>query len=123
MTAEEHETHLQKAQRMQDRLVNFSTNGGFDGGVDAYRKLRGELLAVAGIDDLLPSFVKRHRDLGAYWQFIKREFKHYAKRRDFLWDKKVGVVGYHDRDIERTAMGIMSASVSRGLHPSPFLPS
>jgi hypothetical protein len=72
---------------MQDQLVNYSTNGGFDGGDDAYRKLRGELLAVAGIDDLLPSFVKRHRDLGAYWQFIKREFKHYAERRDFLWEK------------------------------------
>jgi hypothetical protein len=87
MTTEEHETALQKAQRMQDQLVNYSTNGGFDGGDDAYRKLRGELIAVAGIDDLLPSFVKRHRDLGAYWQFIKREFKHYAERRDFLWEK------------------------------------
>jgi hypothetical protein len=86
MEEQTEETVLQKAQRMQDQLVNFSTGVGFDGGDDAYRKLRGELLAVAGIDDLLPRFVKRHRDLGAYWQFIKREFKHYAERRDFLWE-------------------------------------
>jgi hypothetical protein len=84
---EERETALEKAQRMQDQLVSFSTNGGFEGGDEAYRKLRGELLAAAGDDDLFPNFVKRCRDLGAYWQFIKREFRHYAERRDFLWEK------------------------------------
>ena len=86
MTAEEHGTALLKAQRMQDQLVSFSTNGGFDGGDEAYRKLRSELIASAGLDDLLPSFVKRHRDLASYWQFIKKKLPTYAERRDFVWD-------------------------------------
>ena len=51
---EERETALEKAHRMQDQLVSFSTNGGFEGGDEAYRKLRGELLAAAGDDDLFP---------------------------------------------------------------------
>jgi len=80
------ETALQKAQRMQDQLVNFSTSGGFEGDDAEFRRLRGELLALPGVEDLIPDFVKRYRDLGSYWQFIKRKFAHYAERRDFLWD-------------------------------------
>jgi hypothetical protein len=80
------ETALEKAQRMQDQLVNFSTGGGFEGEDAAFRKLRTEVLAIAGVDQLLPSFIKRHRDLNSFWQFIKRKFQHYAERREFLWE-------------------------------------
>ena len=86
MTADESETPLLKAQRMQDQLVKFSVGGGFDGGDDAFRKLRSELSGLAGIDALVPDFVKKHRDLGSYWQFIKKAFATYAERREFLWD-------------------------------------
>ena len=83
MTAE---TELLKAQRLQDQLVSYSTGGGFAGGDDAYRKLRSELIASTDLDDLLPIFVKHHRDLGSYWQFIKKKFPRYAERREFGWD-------------------------------------
>lgn len=86
MSGQPHETALEKAQRMQDQLVHYSTGQGFKDGDDAFRKLRGELLALPGIEERLPSFVKRHRDLGSFWQFIKKEFKTYAERREFLWD-------------------------------------
>jgi hypothetical protein len=80
------ESTLAKAQRMQDELVKFSTGGGFEGNDLAYRALRTELLAIQDIQELLPTFVKRHRDLSSFWEFIKEQFAHYAERRKFLWD-------------------------------------
>ena len=109
---EELENTLQKAERMQDQLVSFSTSGGFEGGDDAYRKLRGELLAVGGLDDLLPSFVKRYRDLGAYWQFIKREFQHYADRREFLWEKFRPLLDHLEADERHPAARPIEAALT-----------
>lgn len=80
------DTTLAKVERMQDELVKFSTGGGFEGGNNAFRQLRSELRAIPGIQDLLPTFVKRYRDLDSYWQFVKRTHATYAARRDFLWD-------------------------------------
>lgn len=86
MVVDNPETVLQKVQRMQDELVKFSTSGGFDGNDEAFRKLRAELLHIGGVDELMPSFIKRHRDLNSYWQFIKRKFGTYEERRVYLWD-------------------------------------
>lgn len=80
------DTVLERAQQLQDQLVSYSTNGGFEGGDDAYRQLRSGLLELPHVQDLLPAFVKRHRDLGSYWQFIKQKFPTYAERRTFIWD-------------------------------------
>ena len=86
MTIETQETALQKVQRMQDELVKYSTAGGFEGKDEAFRKLRAELLLIGGVDELMPPFIKRHRDLDSYWQFIKRKFATYEERRVFLWE-------------------------------------
>jgi hypothetical protein len=80
------ESALAKAQRMQDELVKYSTGGVYEGGDEAYRVLRSELLGLADIQELLPTFIKRHRDLASYWQFIKHKLSTYAERREFLWD-------------------------------------
>jgi Abortive infection C-terminus len=80
------ESALAKTQRMQDELVKFSAGGVFEGGDDAYRVLRSELLSLADIQESLPTFIRRHRDLAAYWQFIKHKHSTYAERRQFLWD-------------------------------------
>lgn len=79
-------TALEQAQRLQDQLVAYSTNGGFEGGDEDYRRLRAALLAHSTAQELVPAFVKRYRDLASYWQFIKQKFPTYAERRTFLWD-------------------------------------
>ena len=86
MSGDDVETMLQKAQRLQDQLINESTGINFEGGVAAYQSLRKELLGTARIETLVPAFVKKHRDLRSYWQFIKSEYGSYAERRQFLWD-------------------------------------
>src|SRR5688500_11380947 len=83
---EEETTVLEKVQRLQDGLVAFSTDGDFDGGNAVYKRLRRELLDRADLRDKVPEFIRRYRDLSQFWHFIKTKFRHYAERRDFLWD-------------------------------------
>ena len=78
---------LDKVQRMQDGLVAFSTNGSFDGDDPSYKSLRRELLERPDITNKIPKFIRRCRDLGQYWQFIKHEYGTYQERREFLWDR------------------------------------
>lgn len=50
-----------------------------------YPALRKELLQHPLTKHALPPFVLTCRDLGQFWQFIKREFGTYAERREFIW--------------------------------------
>ena len=42
----------------------------------------------------LPSFIRSCRDISQFWEFIKRKFKHYSERRDFLWQEFQPVLDY-----------------------------
>lgn len=78
---------LETVERFQDELVSFSTGGsGFGQGRLDFKTERQRVIDVASDSGLLPDFVRRYRDLEAYWQFIKRKHGTYAERRDFLWD-------------------------------------
>jgi len=79
-------TILDKVLRLQDSLVSFSTGGAFDGEDVEYQRLRRELIARADIKNKIPDFVRRYRDLGQYWQFIKHKYGTYKERREYLWD-------------------------------------
>jgi hypothetical protein len=85
---------LEKVQRLQDSLVAFSTGGQFDGSDSVYQRLRRELLERADIRDKVPDFVRRHRDLGQFWQFIKFKLGKYAERREFIWDSFRPLIDY-----------------------------
>lgn len=105
------EDTLAKAQRMQDELVSFSTGGGFEGDDQAYRALRSELLAIADIQELLPSFIKRYRDLSSFWDFIKHKFAHYAERRQFFWDSFQPLLDRLESEISHPAAGHIEATL------------
>jgi len=85
---------LDKVTRLQDGLVAFSTGGKFDGGDYVYQRLRRELLEQPDIRDKFPEYVRRHRDLGQFWQFIKFKLGSYAERRSFIWDSFRPVIDY-----------------------------
>jgi Abortive infection C-terminus len=87
-------TPLDKVQRLQDGLVTFATGGQFDGSDPVYQRLRHALLEQADIRDKVLDFVRRHRDLGQFWQFIKFKFAHYAERREFIWDSFRPLIDY-----------------------------
>ena len=105
------EDTLAKVQRLQDELVRFSTGGGFEGGDQAYRIRRSELLAVNDIQELLPSFIKRYRDLSSFWDFIKHKFAHYAERRQFFWDSFRPVLDHLESRATHPAAGHIEATL------------
>jgi hypothetical protein len=72
----------------------FATGRTFEGDDSAYQRLRRELLDQANIRDKMPEFVRRYHDLGRFWQFIKRRFKHYAERREFIWGSFGALIDY-----------------------------
>jgi hypothetical protein len=88
------QTPIDKVQRLQDGLVAFATGGKFDGDDPVYQRLRRELLDQTDIRDKVPEFVRRYRDLGQFWQFIKSKFKHYAERREFIWGNFSPLIEY-----------------------------
>lgn len=67
-------------------LVNLLTARatGEEASDSEYVKLRTQLLRNSQLQGLLPAWLKTHRNLGSFWQFIKEKFGTYADRRKFL---------------------------------------
>jgi Abortive infection C-terminus len=98
-----------KLKRLQDGLVAESTGGGFDGGDDAYVALRSELLANPDVRGLLPDFIKRHRSLPSFWEFIKHKFPTYAERRTFIWESFGPLLDHLESERDHPAAGSIEA--------------
>lgn len=49
-----------------------------------YSMLRSELLNDPSLSEMMPSFLRQHRDLDAFWGYIKPKFSTYAERRTYL---------------------------------------
>jgi hypothetical protein len=71
---------------MHDVLVAVSTGKSYDDVeiVSNYQTSRKALMQNRRISNLLPDFVKKYRDLPAFWGFIKNEPGGYAERRRYL---------------------------------------
>ncbi|MCY1357418.1 hypothetical protein D9M69_439110 [compost metagenome] len=76
---------LEQVESLQNILVSHATGGHAE---DAdYGELREALLARTELAALIPKFVRTHRNLSQFWQFIKYKFPTYAERRTYLWDE------------------------------------
>jgi hypothetical protein len=80
------ESIVDKAIRLQNGLVDHATGGVFDGGDSAYQELRRFFASRSDTKPKLPDFVRRCRDLGQFWGFIKYERGTYAERRTLIWE-------------------------------------
>jgi hypothetical protein len=78
-----YEELFDKVEALQNLLVAHATGGVGDD--EEYKQLRAELLAESILRDRLPRFLRTHRDLGQFWQYIKRQFSTYQERREYLW--------------------------------------
>jgi len=69
-----------------DVLVAVSTGKSYDDIeiISNYQTSRKALMQNKNISDLIPDFVKKYRDLPAFWGFIKNEIGGYAERRRYL---------------------------------------
>jgi hypothetical protein len=82
----ESESLLDAAEVLQTVLVAEATGSTHSRSAD-YLPLRKALLNHPLTKSLLPTFVRKCRDLHQFWQFIKAEFGTYAERRQFIWEQ------------------------------------
>ena len=75
-------TPFEKANYLASALSSHASGGSADN--NEYSTLRQELLSMPEIEQLVPSFVRLHRDLTSFWHFIQPKFKTYAERRTFI---------------------------------------
>lgn len=73
---------LRTVEVVKSNLTGIAANGPSD--VDEYVAARASLMRKASIKDDLPDFVKQHRTLGDFWQYIKHKFPTYQERRNFI---------------------------------------
>lgn len=74
-----------EAEALQNLLVARATGGGESD--TEYLRLRQVLLSQSSLEPYIPQFVRTCRNLFQFWEFIKYKFRHYAERREFLWDE------------------------------------
>ena len=51
-----------------------------------YRRLRSPMIRRHDLADVVPRYVKAHRDLGSFWSYIKGVSPQWAPRRQHVWD-------------------------------------
>lgn len=69
---------------MQGILTARATGRGEPRDDHIYQSLRREFMTDSSVRDRLPGFVRSHRDLDAFWPFIKHEAGTYAERRQII---------------------------------------
>ena len=75
---------IDRVRMVQGILTASATGGGAPGDDYAYKALRRELMSDAAVRDRLPSMVRNHRDLSAFWPFIKQLAPTYSERRQII---------------------------------------
>ena len=76
------ESKMSKASALERMLIARATGEYPDN--DVYEGLRRELLTEPRLKELLPTFVRRCRNLDAFWPYIKGEADTYAERRKII---------------------------------------
>jgi hypothetical protein len=78
---------LKKAERLEQILVDVATGRAYSGVTEEYRSLRAEFISNPLTKSDVPPFVRTHRKVEEFWQFIKLKFPTYAERRTFIRDQ------------------------------------
>jgi hypothetical protein len=89
---EELQTDLEKAQYLQNMLTAHATGNSADEG--DYQLLRQHFVKNQEIINLLPTFITTSRNLFQFWEFIKYKFRHYAERRQYIWNEFEPLLSY-----------------------------
>ena len=76
-------------------LISLSTGGNADD--SEYQVLRQYFINNDDMKLIIPIWVKRNRDLGQFWQFIKYKFTTYAERRTFIWSEFSPLLEYLEK--------------------------
>lgn len=77
---------IEQLEMIENILISRATGAWHENGVNSnlYANLRRVLIADSALNDLLPQFVRKCRDLEAFWAYIKGKAGSYAGRSEFI---------------------------------------
>lgn len=75
---------LARAEILENLLVACATSGGGRGDSGGYRRARDLLLAIPGVSERVPRFLRTCRTLDEFWAFIKQMGNNWASREQFI---------------------------------------
>jgi hypothetical protein len=78
-------TLAEKVEKFQAGLIGTATQDGGSLEPNVFARLRQELMTDSTIRDKIPEIVRKYRDAGQFWQFIKNKFGTYRERREYIW--------------------------------------
>ena len=110
---------FEKVSYLASLLTSSATGNGADD--NEYKTLRHELLSNPQLANLLPNWLKTHRDLSSFWGFIQPKFGTYADRRKYLADEFSPVLNIlefgHSVEVEKQQKAMPAKK--QGVSPSP----
>lgn len=75
---------LKKVEQLKELLVRKATGKSLPEDDEKFANLRREIFTFSEIQEHLPDFVKTHRTLNEFWQYIQPRFATYKERREYL---------------------------------------
>lgn len=98
---------------LQSIYINRATGNGNNDDERDYPLYRQSILDDPHAASLVPSWVKRHRNLDQFWGFIKPKFGSYAERRTFIWDEFRALVEYAESSDVHPSDTVVSEAMNR----------
>jgi hypothetical protein len=72
--------------RLQSILIQ-ACEGARDLSIDRdYKSLRVPLIKRVDLSDVVPKYIRAHRDLGSFWSYIRKHSEKWQDRREHIWE-------------------------------------
>jgi hypothetical protein len=84
---EDEQTLLEKVEKLQASLIGYATQDGGGLEIADFMRLREEIINDGRVKGKIPDIIRRYRDRGQFWQFIKHKFHTYHERREYIWQE------------------------------------
>ena len=114
MSAEFEQTEFEQVSQLARLLTTYSTGGEVSN--DDFSKLRYELLSNNQIANLLPGWLKIHRNLDSFWGFIQPKYGSYSERRKYLAEQFSPALNFlefgHTEEMKKTTEVFTNAGSS-----------
>jgi len=81
------QTLLEKVEKLQASLVGYATQDGGGLEIADFMRLRQEIMNDGRVKGKIPDIIRRYRDQGQFWQFIKHKLPTYRERREYIWQE------------------------------------
>jgi hypothetical protein len=91
---EDEQTLLEKVEKLQASLVGYATQDGGGLEIADFMRLRQEIVNDGRVKGKIPDIIRKYRDRGQFWQFIKNKFHSYRERREYIWQEIRPLIDY-----------------------------